>query len=86
MVTLNPIQNNPEQVKWRCRRGMLELDLMLGKFFEEIYRTLQPTSQQTFQNLLLATDPELYSWLVVGELPADASLHDLILIIRYLYR
>ena len=86
MVTLNQVEDNFEQVKWRCRRGMLELDLMLNLFFDEMYHTLALESRLLFQKMLLATDPQLYSWLVGAELPIDQSLQDLVLVIRYLYR
>jgi antitoxin CptB len=86
MLTANQVEDNFEQVKWRCRRGMLELDLMLNKFFNEMYRTLNLESKILFQKMLTATDPELYAWLLGHELPEDKSLQDLILIIRYLYK
>ena len=28
------------RLRWRCRRGMLELDLLLGRFVNEHYREL----------------------------------------------
>jgi len=86
MLTTNQVEDNFEQVKWRCRRGMLELDLMLNKFLNETYRTLNIESKLLFQKMLNATDPELYSWLLGTELPLDQSIQDLILIIRYLYK
>lgn len=86
MLTANQVEDNFEQVKWRCRRGMLELDLMLNKFLNEMYRTLSPESKILFQDLLTATDPELYSWLLGFDLPTDKKFQDLILIIRHLYK
>lgn len=86
MLTANKVEDNFEQVKWRCRRGMLELDLMLNKFLNEMYHTLTNDSKLIFQQMLNATDPELYSWLLGFDLPANKRFQDLILIIRYLYK
>lgn len=57
---------------WRCRRGMLELDLILQKFVETSIDKLNPNEVQVFESLLTATDPELYSWLMgESEAPND---------------
>lgn len=57
------------RLKWQCRRGMLELDLLLLPFVENQYVKLSPKDQQTFEELLTYTDQELYHWLI-GHQPA----------------
>ena len=62
---------------WQCRRGMLELDLMLIPFLEKAYSDLSKEDQALFEEFLTATDPELYSWLTgngQSENPAFAAM------------
>lgn len=70
------------QIRWQCRRGMLELDILLLSFFESHYDTLSVKEQEAFIKLLEASDPSLYSWLI-GEMSAPTvELQNLILLIR----
>jgi antitoxin CptB len=45
---------------WRCRRGLLELDLVLKTFVETHYPTLGPEELRHFDQLLDLTDTELW--------------------------
>ena len=49
------------RMRWRCRRGLLELDLLLGPFFEAMYLTLDADQQLSFQRLLEQEDPDCLS-------------------------
>ena len=53
MSTLN-------RLRWQCRRGMLELDLLLLQFLEQDYAALEPSAQRAFESLLEAGDEELW--------------------------
>ena len=53
-----------KQLRWQCRRGMLELDILLGRFLERYYNKLTKQQQQQFANLLTINDTELYDWLL----------------------
>ncbi len=59
------------RLRWACRRGMLELDVLLGNFLEEAYATLSPEDQANFVNLLECNDQELFMWLTGKEKPTD---------------
>jgi len=48
--------------RWRSRRGMLELDLLLLPFFEEEFTNLPEKMQHTFVRLLEQDDPDLMMW------------------------
>lgn len=52
------------KLRWQCRRGMLELDLLLNLFLEQTYPSLTLAEQKTFQELLEFPDPTLYAWLL----------------------
>lgn len=49
---------------WRCRRGMLELDLLLGRFMEQGFHQLDAAQKNLFKDLLEEPDPDLYAWLM----------------------
>lgn len=55
-----PIQT----LRWRCRRGMLELELLLTPFLDHQYSSLSFPHQQDFINLLTLPDPDLYNYLI----------------------
>ena len=49
------------RVMWQCRRGMLELDILLQGFVRRCYRELGSDEKHTFLDLLAQPDPELYA-------------------------
>ena len=56
-----------ERVRWRCRRGLLELDIVLGRFIEQHYAGLDAVEQVAFDALLDLPDTELWD-LISGNL------------------
>jgi antitoxin CptB len=50
------------RLRWRSRRGMLELDLLLLPFFDEVFEELESDEQQAFIKLLEQDDPDLWDW------------------------
>jgi antitoxin CptB len=48
------------RLRWHCRRGMLELDLVLARFLEENYAGLTARQRQEFETLLELEDHELW--------------------------
>ncbi|MBI5750860.1 MAG: succinate dehydrogenase assembly factor 2 [Hydrogenophilales bacterium] len=59
------------RLRWKCRRGMLELDLVLNQFLEQDYLAMDSTSKQAFETLLEAGDEELWT-LITGEAASAA--------------
>nr|WP_269765824.1 succinate dehydrogenase assembly factor 2 [Oceanisphaera avium] len=55
---------NKSRLIWACRRGMLELDVLLAPFVEHEYEGLSPSQQQVFERLLECDDPDLFAWLM----------------------
>ncbi len=70
------------RLRWQCRRGMLELDLFLLNYFDDCFDELTSTQQQTFAQLLKATDDQLFNWCLGREVPNDQAQADLIERIR----
>ena len=49
-----------ERVRWRCRRGLMELDIVLGRFIGQCYPDLDEAQQTAFDALLDMPDNELW--------------------------
>lgn len=65
-------ENVPQRrLRWQCRRGLLELDLLLSRFLEERYAALDSVDQEMFQVLLQQPDPLLLRWIQGQEVPPD---------------
>ncbi|MFT6101590.1 MAG: antitoxin CptB [Granulosicoccus sp.] len=67
---------------WSSRRGMLELDLVLMPFIENVYPTLAEPDQELYQLLLEEEDQDLFSWFMRREDPDDVNLLRIVNIIR----
>ncbi|WP_034414857.1 succinate dehydrogenase assembly factor 2 [Candidatus Photodesmus blepharus] len=52
------------RIKWACRRGMLELDVLIMPFFEECFENLENDEKRNFISLLQCADPDLFTWIV----------------------
>lgn len=69
----------PEHViAWRCRRGMLELDVLLQRFYKKHYSELQSASKQAFVKLLDYPDQDLLGILMDKTSPTDKDLVDVV--------
>ena len=58
-----------ERVRWRCRRGLLELDIVLGRFVEQYYADLDEQQQVAFDVLLDMPDNTLWDMITGRETP-----------------
>jgi antitoxin CptB len=65
-------------MRWAARRGMLELDLVLGPFVEERYSSLSPSDKALLQRLMLCEDQDLFSWFLRREQTDDEELVDIV--------
>lgn len=73
--------SNPRKLKWACRRGMLELDVILERYLSNHYEHADAKTQQQFQALLLCQDQDLYRWLIKHE-PAPPEYEKIVKILR----
>ena len=67
---------------WASRRGMLELDLILLPFLEQIYPELDAEDQLRYQQLLDCEDQDMFGWFLRREDPADPELLKIVRIVR----
>jgi len=70
------------RINWQCRRGMLELDLILQQFLAQKLDALSTEEVVSFQKLLSCTDPELFAWFMGHEQPQDLEFKTIVDIIR----
>jgi antitoxin CptB len=56
-----------EKLKWRCRRGVVELDILLLHYLETCYLQADGDEQARFADLLAWEDDELLAILVGGK-------------------
>lgn len=71
-----------KKVLWRCRRGMLELDLILMPFAKKHFQSLSSEQQQQFIELLKQDDPHIFGWLMGHEAVSIPSLEGIVEIIK----
>ena len=72
------------RLRWRCRRGMKELDVMLVRWLDGPVRGASSAETACFDRLLDLPDPELAGYLLRGEPPAEPDLAALVAAIRRL--
>ncbi|HOW61378.1 MAG TPA: succinate dehydrogenase assembly factor 2 [Candidatus Contendobacter sp.] len=72
------------KLRWRCRRGMKELDLLTLGYLEQHYPTASAEEQQAFAALLELQDPLLMSYMVGRETPADGTTARVVAVMRKL--
>jgi len=73
------------QMKWRCRRGIKELDIILSKYLEENYNSASQDEQQAFREILYLEDPVLFSFLLATEKPDNPAQITLITKLKNLF-
>ncbi|MFO7275647.1 MAG: succinate dehydrogenase assembly factor 2 [Pseudomonadota bacterium] len=69
------------RMRWRCRRGMRELDVLLERFARERLDTASTAERRAFERLLELPDPLLVEYLLRGGTPPDPELAQLITLI-----
>ena len=62
------------RARWRCRRGMLELDIVLQRFIDNDYKKLSTQQLQQFERLLDLPDQDLWSLITGRQVTSDENL------------
>ena len=77
--------NNLDLLRWRCRRGMKELEVILIRYLEQNYILASVAEQQAFVTLLELPDIEIYAYLVGQQFPVEREQLALVATIRKLH-
>ena len=72
------------KLRWRCRRGMKELDLLTLGYLERHYPKASAEEQQAFAALLELQDPVLMRYMVGRETPEEAAMARVVGVMRTL--
>ena len=70
------------RLRWLCRRGMKELDIVMSRYLEHHYAEASEEERAGFRTLLEMPDPELYRLLLGQDEPAQADLAGLVRFLR----
>jgi len=67
-----------DELKWRCRRGMLELDILLNGYLDKHYHTMSQQQGVVFNEVLDYPDQVLFDLLLGNMQSSDAGVNRLI--------
>ena len=70
------------RLRWRCRRGMLELDILLNDFLDKSYVKLNVAQKNTLDQMLDYPDQLLFDLFLGHMQSSDNSVSDLVQTIR----
>jgi succinate dehydrogenase flavin-adding protein (antitoxin of CptAB toxin-antitoxin module) len=63
-----------DRIKWHCRRGLLELDLVLERFVARYLDALNPGQTEVFKELLAYEDNDLLDMVMGRAEPVNQDL------------
>ena len=72
------------RLRWKCRRGMRELDQLFGRYLDREWRRASIGDRAVFLRLLECEDDKLWHWFMGHEVAPDAELATLVSAIRQL--
>ncbi len=65
--------NTSARLRWRCRRGIREMDLLLERFLLDHYPHLSADHRSSFEAMLDEADLDIYAWIVGTTEPDNPS-------------
>ena len=71
-----------DRLRWRCRRGMLENDLILARFLEARGAAITNEEVVALDRLLDLSDNELWDLLAGRQEPVDVAVKPLLEVLR----
>lgn len=74
------------RLRWRCRRGMRELDVVMLYYLDHHYPGAGEPEQAAFRELVECQDPEILDFLTGRAVPEGQALAHVVEIIRTGYR
>ena len=72
------------RLRWLCRRGMKELDVVMTTYLESHYETASESEKTGFKELFEMPDPDLYALLLGKQTSSDQAINSLAQSIRSL--
>jgi len=75
-----------KRLRWRCRRGLLENDLVLERFLDVHGRSLSAAQLDAFNRLLDLEDKQIWELVSRRREPADPGLVEVVDMLRGCWR
>jgi len=66
------------RLRWQCRRGMRELDVVMLRFLEQRYPAASDDERFAFESLLELQDPVLLAYVTGKESPDNKVVADVV--------
>ncbi len=66
------------QLRWQCRRGIKEVEVILLPFYERFYAELPDSDKQLFVRLLGCHDVDLFEWFTLRSKSKDGELQRMV--------
>ncbi len=63
-----------KRLRWRCRRGMRELDQLLTRYLDQTWCDASDAERGVFLRLMDSEDDKLWRWFLGHETPDDADI------------
>jgi antitoxin CptB len=70
------------RARWRCRRGMLELDIVLQRFVDKHYAQLNENELRQFEALLDLPDNDLWDMITAKKEVNDIKLQPVLQLLQ----
>ena len=72
-----------DRARWRCRRGMKELDVLLERFAARALDRLDDAELDALERLLGEPDRDVHAWLVSGAAsPPPSGMQGIVALVR----
>ena len=71
-----------DRIRWRCRRGMLELDIVLQGFVDKHYMQLDEIELKHFDTLLSLPDNDLWDMITSKKTVEDIKLQPVLQLLQ----
>ena len=76
------LRTDDAALRWRSRRGLLELELLLRPFVSTRLASLSVAEKHHYARLLEHDDCDIYDWLMDRDAPEDPQLVDMVRAVR----
>jgi antitoxin CptB len=83
---MSSVKTEYAELKWRCRRGMLELDILLNTYLDRNYSIMSQQQGAIFTEVLDYPDQVLLDLLLGNMQSSDADVNRLISEIQVIYQ
>lgn len=70
------------RMRWASRRGLLELDLLLGPFMDQCFADLPQPLREQYRELMGGEDQQILNWIMGRDEAVPDNLAQIVQVIR----